>query len=102
MYRTSVPVMIRPDFDKEGTLAALRRSGADTVFLTLTRKTEYRFSPEEDLAMVRELIPYYEAAGFTVGIWIGESMGHDWGTAAPYTPPCFAGRHSASRGVLSP
>lgn len=86
MYRTSVPVMIRPDFDKEGTLAALRRSGADTVFLTLTRKTEYRFSPEEDLAMVRELIPYYEAAGFTVGIWIGESMGHDWGTAAPYTP----------------
>ena len=86
MYLTSVPVMIRPDFDREGTLKALKRSHADIVFLVLTRKMEYRFSPEEDLAMVRELIPYYEKEGFTVGVWIGESVGHDWGTPGPYTP----------------
>lgn len=60
MYRTSVPVMVRQGFDKEGTLAALRQCGADTVFLSLTRKMEYRFSPKEDLALLRELIPYYE------------------------------------------
>lgn len=86
MYRTSVPVMVRQGFDKEGTLAALRLCGADTVFLTLTRKMEYRFSPKEDLALLRELIPYYEKEGFTVGVWVGESMGHDWGTPGPYTP----------------
>ena len=86
MYRTSVPVMVRRDFDKAGTLAALRQSGADTVFLTLTRKMEYRFSPREDLDLLRELIPYYEKEGFTVGVWIGETMGHDWGTPGPYTP----------------
>lgn len=85
MYRTSVPVMVHAGFDKEKTLTALRQSGADTVFLVITRKMRYRFSSEEELSLLRELVSYYEAEGFTVGVWIGETMGHDWGEVGEYT-----------------
>lgn len=85
MYRTSVPVMVHAGLDKEKTLAALRQSGADTVFLAITRKMRFRFSSEEDLALLRELVPYFEAAGLTVGVWVGETMGHDWGEVGEYT-----------------
>ena len=62
MYTVTIPVMIREGFDADGTLAELKRAGADRVLLALPRsmkRTEDGFRIDADRFMDRiaALIP---------------------------------------------
>ena len=84
MYTVTVPVMIRDGFDAQGTLAELLRARADRVLLALPRsmkRTEdgYRIDADAFMDKIATLIPFYRDAGLSVGVWLGETMGHGMG-----------------------
>ena len=86
MYKVSVPVMVsRLQFDKEKTLAELKRMKADRVFLVIEREIKHKFSSPKTLQKLKELIPFFEKNGFETGVWIGESIGHGWGDKDEYS-----------------
>lgn len=65
MYKVSVPVMVsRLQFDKEKTLAELKRMKADRVFLVIEREIQHKFSSPKTLQKLKELIPFFEKNGF--------------------------------------
>ena len=84
-YKTYVPVHVSgdPHFPKEAVLTALRRMNADGVILAMSRDSRYRFSAPDDLDRLETLIPYYERNGLEVGVWVGETIGHNWGRSLP-------------------
>ncbi|MBQ8187862.1 MAG: hypothetical protein IJ037_13480 [Clostridia bacterium] len=89
MYSVTIPVMLRDDFDREGTLSELMRAKADRVLLAVNRSfRDGRIDTEVQLAQMEECIRIYEDAGLDVGVWLGETMGHGWGPEieAVYTP----------------
>lgn len=70
MYRLSVPVMLHDGFDREGTLAQLRRCGAERVFLAIDTLSFDPKEREHTLALLRENIPFFQAAGLETGVWL--------------------------------
>lgn len=78
MYKVTVPTVItNGHFNKEKTLAELKRCGADRVALALDRETEYTFSSPKNLKLLGELVEYYHENGLEVLVWLGETLGHD-------------------------
>lgn len=77
MYQITVPTMItNGHFNKEKTLAELKRCGAKRVALAIDRELEYSFSSPKNLNLLKELIPYYRDNGFEILVWLGETFGH--------------------------
>lgn len=78
MYKVTVPTIIsNGHFNKEKTLAELKRCGADRVALALDREMEYTFSSPQTLQLLKELVPYFHENGLEVLVWLGETLGHD-------------------------
>lgn len=78
MYKITVPVRCKTAHEhKESTLAQLRRCGAHRVAIAIHRELSYRFSSQETLDKLTELIEYFEKNGLEVLVWIGETLGHD-------------------------
>lgn len=77
MYKISVPTIVtNGHFNKEKTLAQLKRCGAHRVVLALDRELDYVFSSEQNLAIIKECIDYFHENGFEVAVWLGETIGH--------------------------
>ena len=78
MYKLTIPVMCKTAYKyKEETLAQVKRCGAQRVVVALERELNFKFSSDEVLSMLAELIPYFKKEGFEVAVWIGETLGHD-------------------------
>lgn len=89
MYNVTIPVMLRDDFDADGTLRELKRANADRVLLAVNRSfRDGRIDTRVQLEKMAECIRSYEDAGLEVGVWLGETMGHGWGPQIEtvYTP----------------
>lgn len=89
MYSVTIPVMLRDNFDRDGTLGELKRAGADRVLLAVNREfSGGRIRTDAQLPLMKETIRQYEDAGLEVGVWLGETMGHGWGPVIEtvYTP----------------
>lgn len=81
MYKTTVPTIItNGHFNKEKTLAELKRCGAERIALALDRETDYAFSSPENLELLKELVRFYRSNGLEVLVWLGETFGHDGGS----------------------
>jgi len=77
MYCVSVPTVVdNGHFNREKTLAELKRAGAHRVALALTRDVDAAFSTPENLALLKELITYFENNGLETIVWLGETLGH--------------------------
>ncbi|MBQ7599098.1 MAG: hypothetical protein IJU57_00295 [Clostridia bacterium] len=81
MYKVYVPVMIRDDFPAEETFREIRRSGCDGVFLSSGRHWKEtpegrRIDGKRYADLFRQEVKRYRDAGYTAGIWLGETMGH--------------------------
>lgn len=77
MYYINVPTIVdNGHFNKEKTLAELRRVGADRVVLALSRDVDAAFSTRENLSLLKELITYFETNGLETVVWLGETLGH--------------------------
>lgn len=84
MYRITVPAVItNGHFNKEKTLAELKRSHADRIALALDRELDHAFSSEENLKLLEELLTYYRDNGLETIVWLGETFGHDGSPALP-------------------
>lgn len=78
MYSLTIPVICAVAYKyKEETLRELKRCKADRVAIALRRELKYKFSSEENMNMLAELIPYFKNHGLEVMVWIGETIGHD-------------------------
>lgn len=90
MRKVTIPTIVtNGHFNKEKTLAELKRSGAERIGIAIDREIEYEFSSHESIALVKELIEYYESNGIETLVWLGETCGHCGGPAnenPPYTP----------------
>ena len=69
MHKISVPVVLHERFDKDATLAELRRAGADRVFLAVGIPSCKKEKREKFLTWLREYVPFFKSAGLEVGIW---------------------------------
>lgn len=77
MYKITVPtVMTNGHFNKEKTLAELKRCGAERIALAMERELEYSFSSPENLALLHYLVQYFHDNGLEVVVWLGETFGH--------------------------
>ena len=74
MYKTSVPLM-RFFERQEDNIREARRLGASRVFLCVGRGLGDEAANRAELARLAENIPFYEAAGFEVGVWCS-TIGH--------------------------
>lgn len=78
MYKITVPTVItNGHFNREKTLAELKRCGADRVALAIDRELDYAFSSPENLRLLGELVTYYRENGLEILVWLGETLGHD-------------------------
>lgn len=78
MYKVTVPVFfLQKTYKRNATIAELKRMGAERVALIMMRNLQYRFSPPEELELLRQEIKVYQDAGFETMVWLGESFGHD-------------------------
>ena len=86
--------MIRENYDSAGTLAELRRAGADRVLLALPRSMKEtprgrRIDADRFMEIVAREVPRCRAAGIEPAVWLGETMGHGMGVGqsdAAYQP----------------
>ncbi len=81
MHKVYIPIMIRDDFPAEETFREIKRSKCDGVFLSSCR--HWRDTPEgrridgrRFVEVFKREVKRYREAGYTTGIWIGETMGH--------------------------
>lgn len=82
MRKVTVPTVItNGHFDREKTLAEVKRCGADRIAIAIDRELDYTFSSPENLRLIKELIEYYEANGVETLVWLGETCGHAGGKA---------------------
>lgn len=92
MYKITVPTIVtNGHFNKEKTLAELKRCGADRVALAIDRELDYTFSSPQNLKLLAELVPYFRENGFEVLVWLGETLGHDGN--------CFLERYTKMRAI---
>lgn len=96
MHKVTVPTLItNGHFNKEKTLAEMKRSGAQRIALAITRESGYEFSSPENLALLKDCITYFKENGLETLVWIGETMGHDGSPAdgtSPYTNVRYIGQ----------
>ena len=78
MYRVFVPLALWEKHpDREKTATELKKSGVKFIFLTVERVLKngridaYAYKDE-----LKTMTAYFRKAGFGVGIWMGESIGH--------------------------
>ncbi len=78
MYKITVPTIVtNGHFNKEKTLAEMKRCGAERIALALDREIDYAFSSPENLKLLKELVKFYHDNGLEVLVWLGETFGHD-------------------------
>jgi len=64
MHKVTIPVLItNGHFNKEKTLAEMKRSGAQRIALAITREPGYEFSSPENLALLKDCIAYFKENG---------------------------------------
>ncbi len=98
MYKISVPTIItNGHFNKEKTLEALKICGADRVALALDRELEYSFSSPENLALLGEMIKFFQKNGLEVIVWLGETLGH---SVYPILPSKYTNMRQFGRGDI--
>lgn len=77
MYKITVPTVItNGHFNREKTLAELKRCGAERIALALERELEYSFSSPDNLVLLNDLVQYFHDNGLEVIVWLGETFGH--------------------------
>lgn len=90
MRKITIPVLVtNGHFNKEKTLSEIKRSGAERIAIAVNRELGYEFSSPEHVALVKELIEYYESNGIETLVWFGETCGGGGGPADAnplYTP----------------
>ena len=75
MRKVTIPTVVtNGHFDKEKTLAEIKRCGADRIAIAVDRELDYQFSSPETIKLVKELIQYYEANGLETLVWLGEPV----------------------------
>ncbi len=77
-YIVSVPLMNHLSTEKNRPLYLqdLRRAGASRVFLCVSRYFGDSPQRQEAMALLRDNIQYYEAAGLETGVWLAATLGH--------------------------
>ena len=78
MYKIAVPITNRypnREMDEAATLAALKKAGAQRVWLCACRGIEAEAVLADDLRLLRQHRLFFEANGLEVGAWIS-SLGH--------------------------
>lgn len=68
-YKVSVPVMVHERLDRREVLDVLKACHAQRVFLATGVLSLHPAEREGMMAMLREYVPYFQAAGLEVGIW---------------------------------
>ena len=77
MYKISVPVLpraCRANWDL--CIDQLKKAGAERVFVISNRQIGSPIAYEEDRQLAEEGVRVLREAGFEIGIWIGETIGH--------------------------
>ncbi len=101
MRKVTIPTVVtNGHFDREKTLAEIKRCGAERVGIAIDRELKYEFSSPESLKLISELIEFYEANGIETLVWLGETCGHAGGPAdenPPYMPV-----HTTEKGPTQP
>ena len=78
MYKITVPTVVtNGHFNREKTLAELKRCGAHRIAIAIDREVGYAFSSPENLKLIKDLIEYYRENGLETLVWLGETFGHD-------------------------
>ncbi len=70
MYKISMPIKVHERFNKEVVLEALKKCGADYVFLSPPLNSAKKEVNDRNIEMLRDLVPFYKENGFCVGVWI--------------------------------
>ena len=70
MYKISIPITVHENFKKEVVLEALKKCGADYVFLAPPLNSAKKEVNNSYIEMLRDLVPFYKENGFCVGVWI--------------------------------
>ena len=72
MYKLSVPIMLKQveRYGSEGFISKLKELGADTVVLALDCYEPDEAKREHVFASLRETVPVFQSAGFSVGVWL--------------------------------
>lgn len=97
MYKITVPTIItNGHFNKEKTLAELKRAKAHRIALSIDRQLDFTFSSPENLKLLGELIAYYKSNGYETLVWLGETLGHG---SPVNTPEKYTNIHLVSNGV---
>ncbi len=79
MYKVSIPLIgDGSDQWRSQVLTELARAKADRVFLCVCRSVDSPEQKEHALAFLRRHIPFFEAEGYEVGVWMS-SLGHGGG-----------------------
>ena len=87
MYKVTVPTVItNGHFNREKTLAEIKRCGAERIALAVDRELGYAFTSPENLKLLKELIEYYKANGLETLVWLGETLGHAAGKPENNSP----------------
>lgn len=104
MYKVTVPTIItNGHFNKEKTLAEIKRCGAERIALVVDRELEYTFTSPENLKLLKELIHYYKENGVETLVWLGETLGHPSGKAKNNPPyDCIRTMHSGDINSFCP
>lgn len=76
MYKVSVPFMLEQidQYGAEQFIKQLKEIGANIVFLALDCYQTDKTKQEKVFASLRENIPLFQNAGFTVGVWVWTFM----------------------------
>ena len=80
MYKVSVPVVFTSvNYDREGVLNILRRTGAARVMLAIYRELkDGRVQTGLHMKELAAEIAFFEEKGYETGVWMGETIGHGW------------------------
>lgn len=101
MYKVTVPVMCEVAYKyKEATLKELKRGGANRVAVALDRELPFKFSSEETLSHLKELLAYFEENGLETLVWLGQTLGHER-FAPPVDKSDYAHMVNMERGELA-
>ncbi|MBO5218422.1 MAG: hypothetical protein J6C52_03260 [Clostridia bacterium] len=89
MYKLSVPFMLHQidDYGAEPFIAKLKEIGADIVFLALDCYKMDKDAQAKVFASLRENVPLFQKAGFTVGVWVWTFMIRDQNDFVHITSP---------------
>ncbi|MBQ2707111.1 MAG: hypothetical protein IJF67_02510, partial [Clostridia bacterium] len=89
MYKLSVPFMLHQidDYGAEPFIAKLKEIGADIVFLALDCYKMDKGEQAKVFASLRENVPRFQKAGFTVGVWVWTFMIRDQNDFVHITSP---------------